>query len=340
MSTSRQLPTSFTLNNGTSVPAVGLGTFQGDEGNSKVKEVVLTALLNGYRHIDGATAYGNEKDIGEAINESSIPRNEIYVTTKLAQSWHEPKDVEEALNQSLKALGLEYVDLYLMHFPHAYLPGPGNGTIRHPSGNGEGEQPTPLHYSLLTRMQPVIDYERSRKYPETWQAMERVVDSGKAKSIGLSNFNILKTKRVLQVARIKPAVNQVEMHPYLPQHDLLKFYKEQNLHLMAHQPLGGKPVGVVAAHPDKPGPLFDSKIILSWAIQRGTSVVPKTVQTHRLAENLCLSALKDEHFQIVDTLTDHMESGPLRYLNPEKHLGFDIFSEEADEPVGNVAPWD
>ncbi|TVY92220.1 putative oxidoreductase [Lachnellula willkommii] len=305
MSTSRQPPTSFTLNNGTSVPAAGLGTFQGDEGNSKVKEVVLTALLNGYRHIDGATAYGNEKDIGEAIKESGIPRNEIYVTTKLAQSWHEPKDVEEALNQSLKALGLEY-DLYLMHFPHAYLPGPGNGTIRHPSGNGK----------------PVIDYERSRKYTETWKAMERLVDSGKAKSIGLSNFNILKTKRVLQVARIKPAVNQVEIHPYLPQHDLLKFYKEQNLHLMAHQPLGGKP------------------IILSWAIQRGTSVVPKTVQTHRLAENLCLSALKDEHFQIVDTLTDNMESGPLRYLNPEKHLGFDIFSEEADEPVGNVAPWD
>ncbi|KAE9370941.1 Aldo/keto reductase [Stipitochalara longipes BDJ] len=326
MATTSQLPTSFTLNNNEIVPAVGLGTFQGDDGNSKVEKVVLNALLNGYRHIDGATAYGNEKDIGEAIKKSGIPRSEIYVTTKLAQSWHEPSDVEEALNQSLKALGLEYVDLYLMHFPHAYLPGPKNSTIRHPSGNGK----------------PVIDYERSRKYPETWQAMEKLVDSGKAKSIGLSNFNILKTKRILEIARIKPA------------HDLLKFYKEQNLHLMAHQPLGGKPVGVVAAHPDKPGPLFDSKIaqitnmtgmtaaqaILSWAVQRGTSVVPKTVQTHRLTENLCLSALSDEHFQIINTLTEHLDSGPLRYLNPSKHLGFDIFSEEADEPVTNGAPWD
>ncbi|KAM0177488.1 hypothetical protein ACHAPC_008782 [Botrytis cinerea] len=328
----------FRLVNGSTLPAIGLGTFQGDDGNEKVKNIVKAAIQAGYRHIDGAAAYGNEEAIGDAIKESGISRDELFVTTKLAQPWHEPKDVERALDLSLEALGLEYVDLYLMHFPHAYLPGPNNGTVRHPSGNGK----------------PVIDYERSRKYTETWQAMEKLVDSGKAKAIGLSNFNILKTKRILEIARIRPAVNQVEAHPYFPQHELLAFCEKEHIHLMAHQPLGGKPVGVVAPHADIPGPLFDSKIaqiaaqtgmtpaqvILSWAVQRGTSIIPKTSNESRLSENLCTAPLSEEHFAIIDGLATTIESGPVRYLDPSKHLGFDIFDEKLDQPVENQAPWD
>ncbi|TGO54277.1 hypothetical protein BOTNAR_0272g00030 [Botryotinia narcissicola] len=259
--------TGFRLVNGSTLPANGLGTFQGNDGNEKVKNIVKAAIQAG------------------------------------VQSWHEPKDVERALDLCLKALGLEYVDLYLMHFPHAYLPGPNNGTIRHPSGNEK----------------PVIDYERSRKYTETWQAMEKLVDSG------LSNFNILKTKQILEVARIRPAVNQVEAHPYFPQHELLEFCKKEHIHLMAHQPLGGKPVGVVAPHADIPGPLFDTKIaqiadqtnmspaqvILSWAVQRGISVIPKTSNESRLSENLSIAPLSEEHFAIIDDLTTTIESGPV-----------------------------
>ncbi|MCJ1316179.1 hypothetical protein MMC15_001499 [Xylographa vitiligo] len=332
--------TSFMLNNGRSIPAVGLGTFQGEGDNSEVKEIVLAALQKGYRHIDTASAYGNERDVGLAIRESGIPREEIFITTKLAQTWHKPSDVAGALDQSLDNLLLEY-GTKGRTFESIYI----SYTFPTPTP----QAPTIVLSAILA---PVIDYELSRAYPEVWKAMEALVDNGKTKAIGLSNFNILKTKRILKSARIKPAVNQVELHPYLPQYELLEFCNQNGILLVAHQPLGGRPLGIVSPNASRPGPLHNSQILkiasvsgrtpgqlaLSWAIQRGTAVIPKTSNELRLAENLEVTALNEKDFEIINGLA--REAGPIRYLDPCGHVGFDVFDEVRDEPVADSAPWD
>ncbi|GLA07113.1 hypothetical protein AnigIFM60653_008065 [Aspergillus niger] len=309
-------------------PAVGIGTFQGDAGNRGVKETVLQALRCGYRHIDTAAAYGNEKEVGEAIKESGIPREEIIVTTKLAQTWHRVSDVERALDLSLERLQLyNGLAMHLYSVPHAYSPGPDNNTIRHPNGK------------------PIIDHELSRDYPSTWAAMESLVDKGKAKMIGVSKFNILKLERLLGSAWIPPAVNQIELHPYLPQVELVKFCKTNGIHVVAHQPLGGKPVAAVNPNADRPGPLNDpdiaeisskherspAQIILSWIVQQGISVIPKTVRQSRMVENLDLKLLPDKDMETISDLSK--KKGEVRYLDPKNHIGFDIFDERLDQPV-------
>uniref|UniRef100_L7J3E5 Aldo-keto reductase n=1 Tax=Pyricularia oryzae (strain P131) TaxID=1143193 RepID=L7J3E5_PYRO1 len=276
----------------------------------------------GYRHIDGAHAYGNEKQIGEAIKESGIPREEIFVTSKLAQTWHEPGDVERGLDLSLRNLQLDYGKPWKVGtgpLPHAYKAGENNETIRHPSGNGK----------------PVIDYDLSRRYPETWQAMERLVDSGKAKAIDHGNAYSISTR-------------------YLPQHELMEFSAKHGILLMAHQPLGGRPVPAVRGHPDQSPPTEDQTIVdvasscgmspaqvcLSWLIQKGIPVIPKSNQREHLRSNMQVRKLSVELFNLVDGLAALRLGGPVRFLDPSRHVGFDIFDEENDQPIEDAAAWD
>ena len=207
---------SFSLPNGNSIPAIGLGTWQMEEGVAS--EAVATALDVGYRHIDGAAIYGNEADVGKGLAkgfDSGIKRDDVFVTSKLWNDSHKPEHVRSALEKSLSDLKLDHLDLYLIHWPVA---------IKH--GNmlpSSGADFIPIDQV------PII---------ETWQAMEECVAAGLTKNIGLSNFSISKLEDLISKADTKPAVNQVECHPFLPQDELFDFCSKQGIQLVGYSPLG------------------------------------------------------------------------------------------------------
>ncbi|KAG1464927.1 hypothetical protein G6F56_004983 [Rhizopus delemar] len=194
----------FQLNTGATIPALGLGTWQSKP--NEVYEAVLIALKNGYRHIDTAFIYGNEKEIGQAIKDSKIPREELFITTKLWNNSHSPAAVEKALQVSLDNLQLEYLDLYLIHWPVAFK---------------GGEEKVPKDEAGNIQLEDV-------DITETYAAMEKLVGP-KVRAIGVSNFNIATLEKLAKTQKIVPAVNQVELHPFLPQDDLLDYCKEHKI---------------------------------------------------------------------------------------------------------------
>ncbi|GLB41058.1 putative aldo/keto reductase family protein [Lyophyllum shimeji] len=269
----------FLLNNGHAVPAVGVGCWMGRVGEGEhVVQMVKNALEIGYRHIDTAAMYDDEVSVGQAIRESKLPREEIFITTKLAGKDH--RRASAALDRSLQKLGVEYVDLYLMHWPQAE--------------RESGE---------------VIPPEGSPTFVDTWKDMEKLVESGKARSIGVSNFSIKNLKVLLPHARIVPAVNQIEAHPCLPGHALLAFCKAHGIHVTAYAPVAKGKLGEVedlVAIAQSKG-VTVAQVLLSWGVQRGTSVIPKTENPQRLKENISLVELSPDDMEVLDKL--HEKSG-------------------------------
>ncbi|CCM04387.1 uncharacterized protein FIBRA_06562 [Fibroporia radiculosa] len=271
----------FAFNNGIKVPAIGMGCWMGGAGHGDRAEVMCkNALLHGYRHLDTAFGYGNEESVGKAIRESGIPREEIFVTTKLPSKHHHK--VRESFEESLQALGLEYVDLYLIHWPQA------------DTESGEhipyGEKPTVV---------------------EVWKEMEKLVETGKVKSIGVSNFSIKTLNEILPHASIIPVTNQVEIHPCLPSFELQKFCEEKGILLTAYSPLGRPAPGQ-----DKPILLTDTtvvgiaekknatpaQVVISWCVKRGIIVVPKSEAVERMKSNITIVDLSDEDMTILNSI--------------------------------------
>ena len=270
------------------MPALGFGTLIPDA--ALTISATRDALEAGFRHFDCAERYGNEHEVGEALQAGlaagGIAREDIFVTTKLWNSNHRAERVEPAFEASLARLRISYLDLYLIHTPFAFQAGDEQDP-RDPNGN--------------------VIYDRDVTLLDTWRALEKLVDGGKCRAIGLSDIGLEELKNIYAAARIKPAVVQVEAHPYLPETELLEFCKQNGIAFLAFAPLG---------HGMRPGPLEDpvilaiaarvgktpAQVLLAWAVQRGTALLTTPRSAARARENFDITALPEDALEEINRI--------------------------------------
>jgi diketogulonate reductase-like aldo/keto reductase len=272
----------FALNNGRSaIPALGFGTSLSDR--TKTRDAVKAAVKVGFRHLDAAERYRNEAEVGAALKElcGTVRRDELFVTTKLWNNNHRPERVKSALQASLDRLGLDTVDLYLVHTPFAFKP-------------GDDQDPRDPHGAVI--------YDDGVTLEETWAAMESLVDEGLTGAIGLSDIDVEGVKRIAQTARIKPAVVEVESHPYHPQWELHQLRETDGIILLAFASLGhgleprllDDPLIVSTAQRLGKTP---AQVLLAWGIQRGSAVLTGSVNPARIGENFDVTAIPESAVQ-------------------------------------------
>jgi 2,5-diketo-D-gluconate reductase A len=275
-----------TLNDGHQIPQLGFGVFQIPP--EETVEATSRALEIGYRHIDTAEMYGNEKEVGEAVARSGLDRSEVFITSKLNNGFHRPEDARKAFDETLGALGSEYVDLFLIHWP------------------------LPTRYG--------------GDFVSTWQALIEFRDEGRARSIGVSNFQRHHLDQLLLATETVPAVNQIEVHPYLVQDELRAYDADHRIATEAWSPiargnvLGDPAVGSVAERRGK----SPAQVVLRWHIQRGDIVFPKSVTPSRIQEN----------FELFDFELDDADMAAISALNRDERTGpdpdtFDLIPDRA-----------
>lgn len=297
-------PTTFKLNTGALIPAVGFGTWKAAPGEAG--QAVKDAFAAGYRHFDCAPLYGNEAEIGQVFANTSAPRSEYFVTTKLWSSDHQR--VSQALEKSLKDLCLDYVDLCLMHWPVS-LPAD--------SGAEYGKEDRKAH-------------AQGWDFRDTWREMEKLLASGKARAIGVANFSTVNLEKLLATAKTVPAVNQTEIQPQLPQKKLNQYCKGKGIHQTAFGPLGGSGSTLheepVINEIAKAKGIATGNVMLSWGISKGWSVIPKSTNPDRIAANLHGNReLSAEEIARIDELA---ERKPHRFNRPD--WGTVVFHDDAD----------
>ena len=295
---------------GQQMPAVGLGLWKIDP--QSVAETVYEAIKRGYRHLDSAADYGNEKQVGEgiarALADGLCAREDLWITSKLWNTYHRKEHVQAACERSLSDLGLDYFDLYLVHFPIA------------------------LQYvDFDQRYPPEWIYDPNAENPcmaldsvplnETWAAMEELVEIKLARKIGICNYTAVLLHDLMSYARIKPAMLQIESHPYLTQEALIRTAQSYNIAVTAFSPLGAlsyvsldmassgdsvltEPVVLAIAERLNVTP---AQVVLRWGIQRGTAIIPKTSRAERLSENIALSdfSLTDSDMEAISALNQN-----------------------------------
>ena len=279
------------------IPVLGFGTLIPDA--AATISSTEDALAAGFRHFDCAERYGNEREVGEALQSGlahgRLLREEIFVTTKLWNTNHRPERVQPAFDASLERLKLNYLDLYLIHTPFAFEP-------------GDDLDPRDENGDVL--------YDRGVTLLDTWKALEALVDGGRCRAIGLSDITLKDLVLIYDAARIKPAVVEVEAHPYLPETELLEYCTKQGIVLLAFAPLG---------HGMRPGPLEDpvvlavsarvdrtpAQVLLAWAAQRGTALLTTPRTSARARENFDISVLPQDAFDEINRIQARQRLNPV-----------------------------
>ncbi|KAK9446819.1 protein GCY [Limtongia smithiae] len=304
------LQTHVQINTGALIPSIGLGTWQAKPG--EVQNAVCFAIKNGYRHIDAALIYGNEHEVGQGIRDSGVPREDIFITSKLWNTHH--PNVAEGLEQSLAALGTDYLDLYLVHWPVRLVPNESSALL---PVNPDGTR----------------SIDRSWDMNETWRQMEEVYKTGKVKAIGVANWSIPYLEDLRKSWTIVPAINQVELHPFLPQHALREYCDNLGIRLAAYSPLGstGAPLmsdSQIQAMADKYG-VPPATILISYHVNKGVVVIPKSVSEARIASNREVVSLSEEDLVELDAMA---ANGKAKRVNTPL-WGFDLGFDDWYGPI-------
>jgi len=307
---------SLRLNSGYEIPQLGLGTWLSKPG--EVGDAVRMALEVGYRHIDCAMAYGNQEEIGHVFRRvfesGKVKREEVFVTSKIWNTFHSYPKATEAVDIMLKELQLSYLDLVLIHWPHGFH-------------EGEGYFPKDDNGKIMYA---------ATDYVETWRALEDAVKAGKVRSIGLSNFNVRQIERIMQHGGVRPAVLQVEAHPYFQQRPLVDWCTKNGIVVTVYSPLANN--AHVTRKEGQPNLLEDktmldlakkhhktpAQIALRWAVQRGTVAIPKSIKRNRLEENFHVwdFQLSDDEMKSMDRLERHLRISTLERDISHPHYPF------------------
>ncbi|KAH8808146.1 alcohol dehydrogenase [Xylogone sp. PMI_703] len=312
------------LNNGVKMPALGFGTFASQGQSGETYRAVMCALEAGYRHLDCAWFYQNEDEVGNAIKDflsqnPDVKRSDIFVTTKVWNHLHAPEDVEWSLKNSLQKLQLDYVDAFLVHWPIA------------------AERTEDYQVKLGPDGKYIINEELTKNPLPTWQAMERLYQAKLTRSIGVSNFTIAGLQDLLVKCSVPPAMNQIEIHPFHPQPEIIHYLTSHNILPVAYSPLGsqdqvpstGEKVSTNKELNEVANKLGVSlaQVLIAWGIQRGYAVLPKSSNPERIRSNAKLIQLSDEDFEKVNKVAAGRRT---RFVNMKDTFGYDVWPEESN----------